>query len=110
MTTHVVEAGKALTITPMTDSAGLCLVGDIDLATAAALAAALDDLVQGDGDIHLDLAELQFVDLSGASVMVSAATRLGPDRAIVLHNPPPVLSQMLQRFWPAAAGILVDVS
>jgi len=110
VTTQVVEAGKALTITPTADSAGLRLVGDIDLATAAALAAALDELVHGDGDVHLDLAELRFVDVSGASVVVSAAARLGADRAIVLHNPPSVLRQILDRFWPDAAWIQVDVS
>ncbi|MGH4026162.1 MAG: STAS domain-containing protein [Pseudonocardiaceae bacterium] len=109
VTTHVVEAGAALTITPIADSAGLRLVGDIDLATAAALAAALDELVRGNGDVHLDLAELRFVDVSGASVVVSAATRLGADRAIVLHNPPSVLIRILDRFWPDAAGIQVDV-
>ena len=110
VTTQVVDAGTALTITPMVGSAGLRLIGDIDLATAAALAEALDELVHGDGDVHLDLAQLQFVDVSGASVMIAAATRLGADRAIVLHNPPSVLSRLLERFWPDAAGIRVDGS
>lgn len=109
VTTHVVEAGKALTITPMIGRAGLRLIGDIDLATAAGLAKSLDELVHGAGDVHLDLAELQFVDVSGASVVVSAATRLSADRTLVLHNAPPVLSQILNRFWPDAAGIQVDV-
>ena len=110
VTTHVVEAGKALTITPMIGRAGLRLIGDIDLATAAGLATALDELVHGDGDVHLDLAELQFVDVSGASVVVAAAAALGVHRALVLHDPPPVLSQILNRFWPDTAGIQVDGS
>lgn len=110
VTTDVMEAGKALTITPMAGSAGLRLIGDVDLATAAALAAALGEFAHGDGDLHLDLAELRFVDVSGASVLVAAANQLGANRALVLHNPPPVLSQILDRFWPDAVGIQVAVS
>lgn len=110
VTTHVVEAGKALTITPMIDRAGLRLIGDIDLATGAGLAKALDDVAHGVGDVHLDLAQLRFVDVSGASVVVTAAAALGVHRTLILHNPPPVLSQLLGRFWPDAAGIQVDVT
>lgn len=110
VTTHVMEAGKGLTIRPMAGSAGWRLVGDVDLATATVLAAALDEFAHADGDLHLDLADLTFVDVSGASVVVAAAGRLSADRAIVLHDPPPVLNRILDRFWPDAAGIQVDFS
>ena len=108
--THATQAGKALTITPATDGLGLRLIGEVDLATAPVLAEALDELVRGAGDVHLDLAELQFVDVSGASVVVAAAAALGAGRTLVLHRPPEVLNQILDRFWPGADRIRVDAS
>lgn len=108
--THAAQAEKALTITPMTGGPGLRLIGEVDLATGPVLAAALDELVRGGGDVHLDLAELQFVDVSGASVVVAAAAALGSGRTLVLHRPPAVLSQILDRFWPGADRIRVDWS
>lgn len=109
-TTHAAQAGQALTITPMIDGPGLRLVGEVDLATAPVLAGALDELVRGDGDVHLDLAQLRFVDVSGASVVVAAAAELGAGRKLVLHRPPVALSQILARFWPGADRIQVDAS
>lgn len=115
VTTRATATGEALTIRPMVGRSGLCLVGEVDLATAAALKSALDGLTEGDGDVHLDLAGLQFVDVSGVAVLVAAAAQLAPDRALVLHDPPPALSQILDRFWDGVArirvaGVRADVS
>jgi anti-anti-sigma regulatory factor len=93
----------------MTGQVGAHLHGDVDLATVPVLEAALDKLVAGNGDVHLGLAGLHFVDLSGASVLVAAATQLGPDRRLVLHDPPARLSQLLDGFWDGIARIRVTV-
>lgn len=108
MMTQAAEAGNALTITSMTGRAGARLVGEVDLATAPVLQAALDGLLNGDGDVHLDLAELRFVDISGVAVLVAAAARLAPDRSLVLHDPPPALGRIMGRFWAGVARIRVD--
>ncbi|MFN2495992.1 MAG: STAS domain-containing protein [Pseudonocardiaceae bacterium] len=94
----------------MAGGVGVHLLGDVDLFTVPVLEAALDKLVAGHGDVHLGLAELHFVDLSGAAVLVAAAARLGPDRRLVLHDPPPALSQILDGFWGGVAKIRVNVS
>jgi anti-anti-sigma factor len=103
-------ASTTLTIIPTTGGAGVRLVGEVDLATAAMLAKALDELVSRDADVYLELGELQFVDISGVSVLVAVATSLGAGRTMVLHDPPVVLRQILDCFWPGVAGIRVDVS
>jgi anti-anti-sigma factor len=108
--TRSAPAGEALMISPMPGYAGLRLHGDIDLATASALQTRLDELVDGEGDVHLDLAGLRFVDLNGAAVLVAVATRLGPARSLVLHAPSPALSQLLDEFWGGLARIRVHIS
>lgn len=100
--------GTALTITPMTTWAGAELAGDLDLATRPAFEAVLDRLVAGDGDVHLGLAGLRFVDLSAAATLVAAAAQMGPDRTLVLHDPPLVLSQILHGFWNGVTRIQVN--
>lgn len=108
--TRTAATGAALTIRPMVSRTGLCLVGEVDLATAPALKSALEGLMDGDGDVHLDLAGLQFVDVSGVAVLVAAAAQMVPGRALVLHDPPHALSQILDRFWGGVARIRVDIS
>lgn len=108
--TRPAPTGDALTIIPMPDLPGACLVGDIDLATAPALQTALDTLVDGAGDVHLDLAGLGFVDLNGAAALVAVGARLGPDRTLVLHCPSPALTHMLGRFWDGVARIRIHRS
>lgn len=109
ITSPPAAAGEALTIIAMTGCVGIRLEGDIDLATAATLEAALDELMGATGDVHLDLAELNFVDLSGVAVLVAAATRLAPDRSLVVHDPPPTLNRIVETFWEGVARIRVRV-
>lgn len=108
--TRTADTGIALIITPMSGRAGLRLVGEIDLATAPDLEAALDELLDGGGDVHLDLAELRFVDIKGAAVLVAAAARLAPDCSLVLHDPPPALCEIVDRFWSGVVRIRLDDS
>lgn len=108
VTTRPAAAGEALIITPMTRRAGAELSGEVDLATRPVLQAVLDRLVSGDGDVHLGLAGVRFVDLSGAATLVAAAAQMGPDRTLVLHDPPLVLSQILYGFWNGVTRIQVN--
>ena len=103
--TRTAETGIALIITPMSGRVGLRLVGEVDLATAPDLEAALDELLDGGQDVHLDLAELRFVDIGGAAVLVAAAARLAPGRSLVLHDPPPALREIVDRFWSGVVRI-----
>ena len=71
--------------------------GEVDLATAPQLDAALGDLVVAtDGDLRIDCAELTFIDSSGISVLVATEQRLAADgRKLVLRDPSEQFRQVL---------------
>ncbi|MBM7775155.1 anti-anti-sigma regulatory factor [Actinokineospora baliensis] len=65
---------------------------------------------QATGDVHLDLAELDFIDVSGVITLLRVADTLpGPSR-LILRNPPASMRRILQLLGPAVtkAGIIVD--
>lgn len=71
------------------------LPGPADLRTRPDFAELLRALCrQADGDVHLDLSEMDFVDAWGAAALVEAAATLGGG-LLVLHNPPPSLRRLL---------------
>ncbi|GGS31786.1 MULTISPECIES: STAS domain-containing protein [Actinokineospora] len=71
------------------------LQGDADLRNRPDFAELLRALCrQAVGDVHLDLSEMDFVDVWGAVALVEAAGALsGGD--LVLHNPPAALRRLL---------------
>lgn len=86
------------------------LTGHADLRTRPDFAELLHALcAQATGDVHLDLAELDFVDVSGAMTLLSAAHALGEGH-LVLHNPPASLRRVLHLLGPsvAEAGVRLD--
>ncbi len=84
---------------------GWQLIGEVDLATRSVLQAALHRAVEGTGDIELDLAELAFIDVGGATVLADAAQRLGAGRRLVLHNPSPMLRRIIELGWGPVPGL-----
>jgi anti-anti-sigma factor len=59
------------------DPIGLAVRGEIDLATAPELAAALGELLQeGHRNVALDLSDVEFLDSSGLHVLSKARARL----------------------------------
>jgi anti-sigma B factor antagonist len=79
------------------DDAHLRVGGEVDLATAPQLAAALDGLVTATaGDLRVDCAELAFIDSSGISVLVATEQRLSADgRKLVLRDASEQFRQVL---------------
>lgn len=47
------------------------------------------------GDVHLDLAELDSVDVAAVVALLRGAASLGEGRQLVLHNPPCSLRSIL---------------
>ena len=98
------------------DHAGnlLRLAGDMDAATHAVLAAALDRVADQPADFHIDLAGVDFCDVASlrALVLLSHASHQNPDqlgRRVILHQPPAELKNLLQILgWDSTPGLMID--
>ena len=88
-----------LLITPLEGRVGLCLCGDGDLTSAAALRQALAALPPQADPIHLQLAALEFADVA-ATRELAALARRSARPVVILHDPPPVLIRVLRLLWP----------
>ena len=92
-----------------TGSSALRLSGAIDGFNAEAVAGALkaqflvvpsahdtlSDAITGNGDLHLDLNDLQFSDVSGIRSLVGLAEGMGPGRRLVLQGLPPSIRKVM---------------
>jgi hypothetical protein len=81
------------------DGVWLRLAGEADVSSAAALAAALDDLPGTPEDVHVDMLRLRFMDVSGLRPLGALAAR----RPVTLHHPPAEvrrLAELLGRRLP----------
>jgi anti-sigma B factor antagonist len=86
------RAPDLLTITPA--PGGLALAGEIDAHTAPSLETAIGQL---DGDVALDLAEVEFVDSSGLRIIIEAHHALvARDAVLTIRNPSPAVQRLLE--------------
>jgi anti-anti-sigma factor len=77
--------------------AGLRVDGELDLATARVLAAHLDPLPGGAGDVVVDVSGIRFVDSTGLSVLVQAHhTARSAGRRLVLAAPSARVRRLLE--------------
>lgn len=84
---------------------GIRLAGQLDRSAEEALALALAEAIRVDGDITLNMAELSFVDLSCARMIVEAARSLAPERSVVLRCGRSVASRFVLLGAGGVAGI-----
>lgn len=107
---HASPVGGAegrLEVLALPATGGLALVGDVDISTWDALEAALGPFRRGDGDVHLELGALRFIDMRGARLLAGFAGGLPRGRSVVLHHPPGVLRRMLELAWGETPGLEV---
>ena len=102
------EDDDLLTISPLNRRVGLRLDGEVDLLTVARLERALRGLPGVDGDVHLELAGLRFIDLSGAAALAAFAASLGQGRRLLLQDPPLMLRRMISLLWPQQPGLTMS--
>jgi len=106
-----VIGGGALRITLTSRPLGLAITGEIDEFTHRHLLGALDRLAAGPGEIHFDLAGVEYCDLIGLRAIVGVTRVNGQDhsRRVVLHNVPPRLRTVLRIVgWDATPGLTID--
>jgi anti-sigma B factor antagonist len=78
----------AFEVSPLQGGAGLKLSGELDLATAPQLDAALLLEASAPGELRLDLSELTFVDSSGMGTILAHARSRNGAGPVVLVDPP----------------------
>ena len=76
----------ALELSPLANNAGIKLTGEVDLATARQLTAALSN-ISAESEVHLELSELTFMDSSGVGAIVAFAGSRNGGGPVVLLNP-----------------------
>ena len=74
-------------ISPLVNGKGLHLEGELDLAAAPRLTEALLDFASSEGEVHLDLTEVSFLDSSGLRVILALARSRGDTGSVVLLDP-----------------------
>jgi anti-anti-sigma regulatory factor len=87
---------------------GLSVSGSIDVFNVDAFAKTLASCLPGAGDLKVDLQYLEFCDVSGIRAMVSAATRTGEGRRMVVHGLPNELRSVMALVgWSDLPGLVV---
>lgn len=79
------------------DERGLVLAGEIDALTAPLLGEMLSPLPGDDGDVRLDLRDVEFIDSSGLRVIIEAHQRAtDAGRRLVLAAPSRSVRRLLE--------------
>ncbi len=104
----LIYADKQLVIRQTWEPPGLSISGVIDLFNVDAFARSLNSSLDGDGDLNIDLSELEFCDVSGIRALVSAAERMGRRRRMVLLGLPPQLQTVMTVVgWTDLPGLVL---
>lgn len=89
-------------------SAGLIITGVIDNDNVDSFSRSLNASLDGEGDLNVDLSELEFCDVSGIRALVRAAECLDGGRRLVLHGLPPQLRNVRTLVgWTNMPGLLI---
>ena len=89
---------------------GVAVRGEVDIAAAQALEAALDAAIRGTaGAFLIDLAEVEFLDSSGLSTVLRARALLGrEDRPLAVICPPGPVRRLIELAGAADMLVLYD--
>jgi hypothetical protein len=91
--------GTGLTVTLLARQAGLCLRGEADLLSLDTLREAIAALPADAGEVHLELAELSFIDVCSARELIALAHRPARPR-LIFHQPPYSLTLLISLLGP----------
>ena len=83
-------------ISPLVNGKGLHLEGELDLAAAPRLTEALLDFASSEGEVHLDLTEVSFLDSSGLRAILALARSRGDHGSLVLLAPSASIMRILE--------------
>jgi len=96
-TDHASVATRGLaTVCEREELMGVVLSGEIDITSASYLAARLAERAGGEGDLVVETAELEFIDVAGCRALVEAAERLGNGWRLRLPDPGTAVLRVLR--------------
>ena len=72
------------------------LVGDLDLLSSDELVKYVMPALQGDGDLYLDVARLEFMDSAGVRALITLCRALGDRGRVVLRSPGLEVTRLLE--------------
>jgi anti-anti-sigma regulatory factor len=85
-----------LTITRTFQPRGLRLAGELDGARHCWFEEALRSVLKEGGEVHLDMAELRFIDLGALSLVAGAAMHLGESGRLIIDRPSPDVTEVVK--------------
>ena len=91
-----VYADKQLVVSHTTSPAGLSFAGEIDASNSHAISRSIATAVTPGKDLHVDVTQLLFCDISGIRAFVSVAEALPEGRRLLLHGMPPKLERVIR--------------
>ena len=108
---HLVSDDGELRITRLGDEPWLVVAGEIDEHSYKSLIRALASVARDPGEIHIDLADVEYCDVAGLRAFVVLAAAPCRDQAgprVVLHQVPPRLVNVLHILgWDATSGLTI---
>jgi len=99
--------GRRLRVVPTFNPRGLKVIGTVDDGTVDGLIEALSEAFRWpDVVLHLDVAELEFIDVAGVRAIVRLAGRLGDKRRLQIDHLKPTLRKVMAIVgWDRAPGL-----
>jgi anti-anti-sigma regulatory factor len=95
-----------LRITRLHAPAGLRLKGELDTVRHTAIVTALSSITAVNTDIHLDFAQVRFLDLDTLRLLMTHAMHMPASNALVLDNLPPEVDSVIQTLgWHHFPGL-----
>ena len=85
------------------------LFGELDASTTDDLKTVIEPIIQTQGDIEVDCAELTFMDSSGLHVLLGAAQALGSEGRVIVRNPTSTVRRVLSLSGVERGGGIVVV-
>src|SRR4029077_20900133 len=108
---QAVYKDRQLVISRHARPTGLRLVGAVDASNVESVAKVLASALNGDSDhdVHVDLARLEFADVSGIRALVEAAERADDRHRLILHGLPPLMEKVMKVVgWTDLRSLLIS--
>ena len=91
------------------ESGWLRISGEVDAWNVEAVRQALGVAHREGGDLHLDVSQLLFCDVTGIRVIAATAINLEEGRRVVLHGLDPQLQKVFRVIgWGRMPGLVID--